>query len=100
VPNPAPTGSPFVVGVNVARQPQDESDRAPGSLFGARATFGLILLAVVLVLTVLLVVQNFQAIDVQFFQGEIRIRLGWALVAAAVIGSGLTLIFGRLFRRR
>lgn len=81
-------------------QSRDAPDQSPGSVFGARATCSLMLLAVVLVLTLLLIVQNFQTIQVQLFRGEIRIRLGWALVAAAVIGSSLTLLFGRLFRRR
>jgi uncharacterized integral membrane protein len=84
----------------VVAHPRNQSQRASRSAIGARATIGLIVVATVLALSVLLIVQNFQTIEVQLFRAHLKIRLGWALVVAAIFGAGLSVVLGQLFRRR
>jgi uncharacterized integral membrane protein len=80
--------------------PQESEPVPPRFTPSVRTTGGLILLAALLAMTLLLVVQNFQTIEIRFLRADFRVRLGWALVIAAVSGSGLSILFAWIFRRR
>jgi uncharacterized integral membrane protein len=56
-------------------------------------------LAVVLVLLVLFVAENFLTVEVRFFVSKTETRLAWALLTAAALGLAVGFLLGR-FRRR
>lgn len=80
-------------------EPTRENVQSSQRSIGVRTTVGLVLLALTLMMSVLLVVQNFQPIDVRIFRAEFSIRLGWALIIAGVIGVVMRTTLGWFLRR-
>lgn len=62
-------------------------------------TMLLVLCAVVAVLLVVFVAQNFIVVEVRLLRWEIDIRLSWALVAASLLGMTVGIIITRVLSR-
>ncbi|GAB4332545.1 MAG: hypothetical protein Kow0010_18530 [Dehalococcoidia bacterium] len=62
-------------------------------------TARLVTLALVLVLLVAFIAQNFETVEVRVLLFDAEVRLAYALLFAAALGFGVGLLFPRLRRR-
>ncbi len=76
----------------------DNGDTHGGRLLTNRGLLGLVLVAVLMILLVLFVADNFVLVEIRLLIFRIHMRLAWALLLALLGGAAIGFLAGRFTR--